>query len=127
MSHNNAELLNQLLAAFVLFAVAVLPVGALYIITLLRVLMRDTNMRAQSNRERDRQRDEIAENVRRLVNGGGVPVGAAAQADDATPIAVPQEAPLAPRVAPQVTARVVSITTDDAAPAEPRSGEKEGI
>jgi hypothetical protein len=127
LNPSNADLLNQLLSAFVLFAVAVLPVGALYIITLLRVLMRDTNRRAESNRARDLQRAEIAENVRRLVNSGGVGPDGATQPTGEMPAPAPQIVPSVPRTAPQPTARVVSIRTVDAAPTEPRSDAKDGI
>ncbi len=127
MNNSNADLLNQLLSAFVLFAVAVLPVAALYIITLLRVLIRDTNRRAAINSQRDALRNEIAENVRRLVNGGGVQHDAVAQPIGTVAPGTPQPAPPVVRTAPQLTARVVSIRTDDAPPTEPPRGPKDGI
>jgi trans-2-enoyl-CoA reductase len=126
LSYNNAELFNQLLSAFVSFAQVVLPVLALYIIMLLKRMAGENQNRAEVNHQRDHQRDEIQENVRRLVNGHGVQDDPKIRPDDATvPHHVPH-VPHAPYHAPQLTARVVAITTDDSAPTEPHSGQKDG-
>jgi hypothetical protein len=122
---DRAELLNQLLQAFVLFAVAVLPVGALYIITLLRHLIRDTNRRAESNRLRDAQRAEIAKNVQQLINGDGVSRDNEKATKKATATKTAVNARRRAKPARQRAARVVSVRTDDAAPTEPRSGQKD--
>ncbi len=127
MTYDNGQLLNQFLSAVVLAAVAVLPVLALYIITLLKGLMRDAANRAEVNHQRDHQRDEIQENVRRLVNGNGVQHDPGVRPDEATHAPDAPDARHATYPAPQLTARVVSIRTDDVPPTEPRHGSKEGI
>ncbi len=125
--HSNADLLNQLLSAFVLFAVAVLPVAAVYMIALLRALIRHTNGRSVINAQRDAQRDEIQENVRRLVGGHGVRHDPNTGPADAVPAPKPQHRRRAPRPPREHTTGVVSITTDDAAPTERHNGPKDGI
>jgi hypothetical protein len=53
-------------------SVVVITAAVAYIVSLLQRMKRDQDARAKANEERDKQRAEVQENVRRLVNSTGV-------------------------------------------------------
>ncbi len=85
----------EIYQALMLSGVALIAAATAYVVSVLSRMKREQDARAAQNQVRDQQRNEIQENIRRIVNGGGVQreIGGAA-----TPMAIAATAPQLPPV-----------------------------